>query len=179
MELALSRKKAAARNQQGMTLIELMIAMVVLLVGVVGSMSLVALSIGDNGRNRQQSNSATLVQMVTEKLSSINASTTTTLQITDCTGATFTLNTAAGGANLLASGDADYTQSPAPTGYSMVYTECGTSGRQVTYDVRWNVQVVSPYVKSLTISSKQLKAGTDIKYFALPVTFHTLMGQGT
>lgn len=178
MALKLPKKKLAVRRQQGMTLIELMIAMVVLLIGVVGSMSLVALSIGDNGRNRQQSNSTALVQMVTEKLSSINASSTTTLQITDCTGTTFTLNTAAGGAALLASGDVDFTQT-APTNYSMQYTECGTSGRQVIYDVRWNVQVVSPYVKSLTISAKKQKAGTDLRYFSLPVTFHTLMGQGT
>lgn len=179
MALRPPKRKSAARKQRGMSLVELMIALVVLLVGVVGSMSLVALSIGDNGRNRQQSNSTTLVQMVTEKLSSINASTTTTFQITDCTGTTFTLNTAAGGATLLGSGDVDFTQSPAPTNYSMLYTECGTSGRQVTYDVRWNIQAVSPYVKSLSISAKKQKAGTDLKYFALPVTFHTLMGQGT
>ena len=53
MELTLRKKKARARNERGMTLIELMIALVVLLVGVVGSMALVALSIGGNGRNRQ------------------------------------------------------------------------------------------------------------------------------
>lgn len=179
MVLNLRKKKTAVSKQGGMTLIELMIAMFVLLVGVVGSMSLVALSIGGNGRNRQQSNSTAMVQMVTEKLSSINASSTTTFQITDCSGNTFTLNTAAGGATLLSSGDVDFSQSPAPSGYSMQYTECGTSGRTATYDVRWNIQVVSPYVKSLTISAKQQKAGTDLKYFSIPVTFHTLMGQGT
>jgi prepilin-type N-terminal cleavage/methylation domain-containing protein len=181
MALTLRKKKIALSKQSGMTLIELMIALVILLVGVVGSMSLVALSIGGNGRNRQQSNSVTMVQMVTEKLSSINASSTTTFQITDCSGNTFTLNTAAGGATLLSSGDVDFTQSPAPANYSMQYTECGTSGRTAVYDVRWNIQAVagSTYVKSLTISAKKQKAGTDLRYFSLPVTFHTLMGQGT
>jgi prepilin-type N-terminal cleavage/methylation domain-containing protein len=179
MELNLRKRKTFLSKQSGMTLIELMIALVVLLVGVVGSMSLVALSIGGNGRSRQQSNSVTMVQMVTEKVSSINASSTTTFQITDCNGTTFTLNTAAGGATVLGSGDVDFSQSPAPAGYSMTYVECGTSGRTASYDVRWNIQVVSPYVKSLTISAKKQKAGTDLRYFSLPVTFHTLMGQGT
>lgn len=161
-----------------MTLIELMIAMLVLLIGVVASMSLVALSIGGNGRNRQQSNSTTFTQMVTEKIASINASSTTTLTLTDCNGTNFTVSNAGGGAGLLASGDVDFSQAPVAN-YSMLYTECGTAGRQTTYDVRWNIQVMSPYVKLLTVSAKMRGNGTNLKYFSLPVTVHTLIGQGT
>jgi prepilin-type N-terminal cleavage/methylation domain-containing protein len=178
MELIHRKKKPAARKEHGMTLIELMIAMVVLLVGVVGSMSLVALSIGGNGRNRQQSNSTTFTQMTTEKIASINASSTTTLTITDCNGTNFTVSTAAGGAALLPSGDVDFSQA-AVANYSMLYTECGSAGLQTVYDVRWNIQVISPYVKSLTVSVQKERAAADLRYFSLPVTIHTLIGQGT
>ncbi len=68
MELKLRTKKKACRNQRGMSLIELMIAMVVLLVGIIGSMSLIAYAISGNGRSRQQSNSTVISQMVTEKI---------------------------------------------------------------------------------------------------------------
>jgi len=161
-----------------MTLIELMIAMVVLLVGAVASMSLVALSIGGNSRNRQQSNSTAISQMVTEKISSVKASTSPILTITDCLANSTTVYTAAGGSPLTSSGDVDFT-SAAVANYQMLYTDCGTGGRQVTYDVRWNVQQLTPYVKFLTVSAKMQNAGGDLKYFALPVTIRTLVGQGT
>ena len=164
-----------------MTLVELMIAMVVLLVALVGSMSLVAIAIGGNGRSRQQSNSTTFTQMVTEKIASINATSTTALTLTDCAGNSFNVSTAPGGATLLSSGAVDFTQSPPPANYSMQYVECGTSGRTATYDVRWNIQAVNntPYVKLITVSAKMQNAGNNIAYFSLPVTIKMLIGQGT
>lgn len=178
MELIRRRERSAARKQGGMTLIELMIAMGVLLVGVIGSLSLVALSIGGNGRSRQQSSSTVIAQMVTEKISSVNANLSQALTITDCNGTNHTVDTASGGANLLASGTVDFTQNPAPANYSMFYTECGTAGRQFTYDVRWNIQILSPYEKLLTVSAKLRNGGSDLKYFSLPVTITTLIGEG-
>ena len=185
MALILRNKKPARRNQRGMTLIELMIAMVVLLVGVVGSMSLVALSIGGNGRSRQQSNSTAVSQMLTEKISSVKASTSPTLIVSDCIGTNFTVSTTApGGSPLLSTGDVDFAQAAVP-GYQMLYTDCGNgdnSGRQAIYDVRWNIQTSgnnSPYLKFLTVSTKKLNAGNDLKYFSLPVTIRTLIGQGS
>lgn len=177
MEL-IHRKRKTARKESGMTLIELMIALVVLLVGLVGSMALVALSIRSDSRNRQQSNSTSLSQMLTEKISSVKASTSPTLTVTDCAGNVFTLFTAQGGSALTGAGDVDFTQAPIAN-YSMQYTDCGTNGRQVTYDIRWNVQQITAYVKFLTVSSKMLNAGTDLKFFSLPVTVRTLIGQGT
>lgn len=178
MALIRRKKNPASRKQLGMTLVELMIAMLLLLVGVVATMSLVALSIGANGRNRQQSNSTAVSQMVTEVVSSVRASTSPTLNITDCSGVNFAVSTAAGGSTLLASGDVDFSLAPV-AGYSMTYTTCGTNGSQVTYDVRWNVQTISPYVKFLTVSARKQNAGVDLRYFSLPVTIRTLIGQGT
>ena len=178
MELTLRKKKARARDERGMTLIELMIALVILLVGVVGSMSLVALSIGSDGRNRQQSNSTALSQMMTEKISSVKASVSPVLTVTDCVGNSYTVNTAAGGGALTSSGDVDFTQTPVAN-YQMLFTDCGTGGRQITYDIRWNIQQTSAYVKYVTVSSRLKNAGGDLKFFALPVTVRALVGQGT
>jgi len=178
MELTLRKKKGRARNERGMTLIELMIALVVLLVGVVGSMSLVAIAIGSDGRNRQQSNSTTLSQMMTEKISSVKASTSPALTVSDCVGNSYTANTAAGGSALTSGGDVDFTQTPVAN-YQMYFTDCGTVRKQITYDIRWNIVQTSPYVKFVTVSTRMKNAGGDLKFFSLPVTVHTLVGQGT
>ena len=172
MELIQSKnRRRTLRKQQGMTLIEMMIAMVVLLVGVVGSMALVAYAIGGNGRSRQQSNATVVAQMLAEKISSQKASLSNNLTITDCAATSTTVDTAAGGATLTSAGDVDYTQA-AVTGYQMFYTDCGTSGKQITYDVRWNITQPTAYVKLLVVSA-------DSKVFSLPVTIRTLIGQGT
>jgi hypothetical protein len=89
-----------------------------------------------------------------------------------------TIVTAAGGSALLPSGDVDFTQA-AVANYSMVYTACGTNGRQTTYDVRWNITQPTAYVKTLTVSTRRQGAGNDLKIFSPPVTVRTLIGQGT
>jgi prepilin-type N-terminal cleavage/methylation domain-containing protein len=179
MALMDRKKKPAARKQRGMTLIELMIAMVVLLVGLVGSMSLVALSIGTNGKSRQQSNSTAVAQLLTEKISSVKATTNPLLTVTDCAGNVANVSTTApGGSPLTSSGDVDFAQA-AVTNYQMLYVDCSTNGRQITYDVRWNIQQTTNFVKFLTVSAKMQNAGGDAKYFSRPVTVRTLIGQGT
>ena len=68
MELMRGKENSrAANNQEGLTIIELLIAMFVLAVGILGSMSLVIMAINGDFRSKQQSNSTTLAQMVTEK----------------------------------------------------------------------------------------------------------------
>jgi len=64
----------------------------------------------------------------------------------------------------------------APAGYYMSYTSCGTSGRQSTYDVRWNVQTPSGYVKLVTVSARLKGAGTNAILFSLPVTIRSMVG---
>lgn len=178
MALTQSRNKKV-RNEQGMSLVELMISMVLLLVGLVASLSLVAVSMGNNGRSRQQGNSTIVSQLITEKISSVKASTSPILTVTDCAGNNFNVSTVApGGSPLTAAGDIDFSQAPVAT-YQMLYTDCGNNGQQFTYDVRWNIQQPSPYVKLLVVSTKKQNVAADLKYFSLPVTIRTLIGQGT
>lgn len=171
----------AVVNQEGLTIIELMIAMFVLAVGILGSMSLVIMAINGDFRSKQQSNSTALAQMVTEKIMSIPAYTNPTLTITDCAGTSFNVATAAGGGALTSSGDMDYTLAQV-TNYNMAYTDCGTANRQMTYDVRWNIKTLSTYAKLLTVSARLQSIstrGTAGSVFGPVVTITTIVGQGT
>jgi hypothetical protein len=118
--------------------------------------------------------------MVIEQISSVRATLTPVLQITDCAGNVSAVSTIApGGSPLTASGDINFAAAAVP-GYQMLYTDCGTAGRQLTYDVRWNIQQPSQNTKLLIVSAKRRNSlGGDLKYFSLPVTIRTLVGQGT
>jgi prepilin-type N-terminal cleavage/methylation domain-containing protein len=182
MELRLRRNKLI-RKERGMSLVELMIAMVVLLVGLVGSLALVATAVGNNKRSRLQGNSTIVAQMITEKISSVKATTSPLLTVPDCAGNILNITTAApGGSPLNAQGDVDFTQPPV-AGYQVLYTDCGSAGRQFVYDVRWNIQQPTPYVKFLTVTAQKANvnvgANWDLRYVSFPVTIRTLIGQGT
>jgi len=183
MELIIRKKyNRAARGQDGLTIIELMIAMVVLAVGILASMSLVIMAITGDARSKQLSNSTALAQMVTEKIMSIPAYTSPTLTLVDCTNTSYNLSTTGSatgaGASLTSSGIVDYTQGTVAN-YYMPYTDCGTANRQMTYDVRWNIKTLTPYSKLLTVSSRLRYTGTGGSMFAPVVTITTVIGQGT
>lgn len=190
MELIRRKKNSrAANNQEGLTIIELMIAMVVLAVGILGSMSLVIMAINGDFRSKQQSNSTAMAQMVTEKIMSIPAWNNSSLTITDCTTTNYTVSTtgnttsAGAGAALTSSGDVDYTQAKVAN-YNMAYTDCGTANRQMTYDVRWNIKAIAndPYIKILTVSARLngvTNGATSGSLFGPVVTIKTIVGQGT
>jgi len=177
-------KKSKHASQRGMSLIELMIASLVLTVGVLGCATLLPLAIGTNSKNRQQSNSTVIAQMTMEKITSASAGGAATLTITDCASTGNTINitgsVAGTGGTLLSTGSIDFSQalgsSGAPAGYYMSYTSCGTAGRQSVYDVRWNVQTPSSYVKLVTVSAKLKGSGTNQTLFSLPVTIRSMVG---
>jgi len=170
-------------KERGTSLIELMIACLVLMVGVMGVVSLIPIAIAENGRNRQQSNSTVISQMVMEKILSVPAGTSTILSISDCTPTAFSINTtgsagAGTGATLQATGDVNFSVA-SPGGYSMLYTACGAGGAQSVYDVRWNIQAPSAYVKLITISTRLKGSGNNATLFSLPVTIRSMSGQGS
>lgn len=176
------RRKNATRTERGMSLIELMIAMVVLLVGLVGSLALVATAVGNNKRSRLQGNSTIVAQMIAEKISSVKATTSPLLTVPDCAGNLLNITTAPGGSPLNAQGDVDFTVPPT-AGYQAIYTDCGSNGRQFTYDVRWNITQPTPDVKLLTVTAQKANVNVgnawDLRYVSFPVTIRTLIGQGT
>lgn len=174
-----------ANKQDGLTIIELMIAMVVLAVGILASMSLVIMAINGDFRSKQQSNSTALAEMVTEKVMSIPAYSSPTLTLTDCTNTNYSVSTTGSstgaGAALTSSGDVDYTQATVAN-YNMPYTDCATLGRKATYDVRWNIKTLSPYAKLLTVSARLTTVTSEATggaVFGPVVTIRTIVGQGT
>ncbi len=177
--------RTSKSSQRGMSLIEMMIACVVLLVGVLAMAALMPLAIGTNSRNRQQSNSTVIAQMLMEKILSVPPGAPTPT-LSDCTGTSTTI-TASGsatgsGGTLLSSGDIDFSQTAGsagdPAGYYMLYTACGTNGRQSTYDVRWNIKSPSPYVELIVVSAKLQGANGNLSLFSPAVTIRSMIGQG-
>jgi len=144
-------------RQAGFTLLELMIAALVLTFGLLALTALFATAIGNNGRSRVDSTATMLTQSVIEQITAALALGGPS-KVTDCGGnppwpvcnpASTDPNCPAGtnGANLLANSPTiNFTQTNVPYGYSMNYVACnagGEAGTQAVYDVRWNIQAIS------------------------------------
>lgn len=179
------RTGAKGRSQAGFTFIELGIALVILSVGLSACIGLVIVAIRSNSKNKQDSNSTVMAQMVVQQFLSVSADSSPTLTITDCTGAGKSITTtgaaSGSGAELLSSGTADFSWATggfgAPSGYYMLYQDCATTGTTV-YDIRWNVKTLSPYSKLVTVSAKvNLAASSGGQFFALPSTIRTITGK--
>jgi prepilin-type N-terminal cleavage/methylation domain-containing protein len=185
-------------GESGMTLVELLIAMVVLAVGMLGSMLLLVVGMQTNTRNRTDTTGAVLDQEVIEEFATLKTYPKSgTVNIYDCsTSGNLHLGSlvqAAGptgaGATLDAAGNVDWTQA-APTlatsttaGYAMRYRTCSGD----LYEIRWNVMEVNPNPTSrislLTVSSRQIAAQAaqtagarnQAVLYARPTTFRTLI----
>jgi Tfp pilus assembly protein PilV len=171
------RKKFRARTRRhaasGMGLIELMIAMTVLTVGMLGSMVMIITGMESNTRNKRDNAATILDQELLETFATLNNYPKTgSVMITDCNltgsnthfanlaqgaypagaGATLiTSSTASGGTAI---GDIDWTQAtptlatPTVTGYAMMYQTCGGE----IYEVRWNIMDANTSIPAGTVS---------------------------
>src|SRR5215470_2183170 len=125
MRIAIRRQK---RNpESGMTLIELMIAAVVLIFGMLSIMGLLMLAIGNNSRSKVDSGATMLSQAVLEQISAKlvggGPGSITDNNGCDGTGNTWTIAYGQGGANLVA-GKIDFVgqaQGEVPGNYYMNY----------------------------------------------------------
>ncbi len=166
---------------RGFSLIELMIAMAVLAVGLLGSIVVIAVSSANNGRSRLHSTAVTLAQSTMEKIVAIPANAVgagAETQMTDCTGNTFMVETAQGGSDLITSGafagSVDFSK-PAVGNYSMVYATCG-GGTNVSYDLRWTIDPgPTPATQMVTVSVRPL-VSAGAAQFTLPYTLHQARG---
>lgn len=164
-----------------MTLIELMIAAVVLIFGMLSIMGLLMLAIGNNGRSKIDSTATMLTQVVVEQVSAKLAGGGPG-SITDdanCnnTGNTWTINEQPGGATLTG-GKIDFTQSQGavPANYHMNYVDCNNNV-QMDYDVRWNVQSVGANGTYLVTVGARPNSTMPTRFaFALPVNMRAYVG---
>src|ERR1700675_3387089 len=84
--------------QAGFSLLELMIACMVMMIGLTGGLAVVLAAIAGNNRDKMDSTATILSQMTMEMISSVSAGSTATVAITDCNPASssagHTINTA-------------------------------------------------------------------------------------
>ena len=168
--------------ESGMTLIELMIASVVLIFGMLSLMGLLMLAIGNNGRSKIDSNATMLTQVVLEQVSAKLAGggpgSITDNSNCNNTGTTWTIADQPGGATLSA-GKIDFTQAQAPllaNNYAMDYVDCNNNV-PMNYDVRWNIQNVGASGTYLVTVGAKPKNNLPVRFaFALPVSMRAYVG---
>src|SRR4029077_13907944 len=84
------------RAERGMSLFELMIAMVVLATGLGGITILLTGSIASNSRNNRDTTATLLAQMVISQISGQHVYSVGTITMTDCAGTNWTIATTPG-----------------------------------------------------------------------------------
>ena len=178
-----TREPETAKMSRGFSLIELMIAMAVLAVGILGSIVVIAVATANDGRSKLHTTAAAMAQSTMEKIIAIPAKAAganAQTKITDCSGNTFIIETALGGSPLITSGafagSVDFTQPPQQN-YSMSYVMC-SAGASVPYDIRWRIDAgPTPATQLVTVSAKPMVAnGAAATQFTLPSTLRQLRG---
>ena len=182
-------KQNNIRNPQaGITLIETMLAALILVIGSIGMLSLIVDAIATNNRNKIDSTQTMLAESILEQIHSTFNGTGTSV-LTDCAGTTWSVqttipNSGESGAQL-SGANIDYSQTNPPSGYYMNYVisaPCTSTGAvQGVYDVRWHLdQVGYPAVSTksylVTVSAKLRGHGEGNKFFSLPVTLRFMAG---
>jgi prepilin-type N-terminal cleavage/methylation domain-containing protein len=177
------RNKRGRGKSEGFSLIELMVAMFVLAVGVLGGMVMVILGMTRDNSNRVDTTATNAAQAVLEQIAGAPANSNPVFTVTDCLGNNLQVNTTASaspgsGAPLQNNGDIDFSKA-AVAGYQMNYTVCGTNGLQTPYDVRWHVTAIGPgnSGKLLIVAARQPFMATNKGIgFIAPVTLRTIVG---
>ena len=183
------------KAQRGTTLVELMIAMLILAIGLGALTNLLVVAMASDNKNSKDTSATLLAQMVIEQISAQHPNSTATISVTDCTGTAWTIATAGGaspggaGATLVttstATGYGGISQTQAyssiTANYAMKYVDCGgvgNTGNPTTYDVRWNVMTVDTnYTRLVTASARPLNASAlGGLMFSIPVTLRAVAG---
>jgi prepilin-type N-terminal cleavage/methylation domain-containing protein len=181
-----------SNRQRGSSLIELMIAMLVLAIGLGALTTLIIACMVTDNRNSKDTSATLLAQKVIEELSAQNTNAPNAVILTDCAGNNWTIPSTQGAAGPAGQGAAlatsasslyyggiDFTQSvgAVPAGFSMQYVDCSLNGTQTTYDVRWNVMTVTANsTRLITASARQLGSNSDGLHYSIPVTLRAVGG---
>lgn len=187
-------------GQSGMSMLELLIAMTVLAVGMLGGVAMILAGVQSNSRNKNDTTAVVLDQEILEMFATYkNYPTSGFVAINDCGVGVASVHNAnvvqapgpaGAGATLYTNataplpgnvGDIDWTQPSPPlatnavTGYGMQYQACNGD----IFEVRWNVMNPNPNsrISMLTVSSRQIAAGAthNATLYATPTTLRTLI----
>ena len=175
---------AVRSPKAGFTLVEMVIAAFVLLVGLTAGMVLIVTAMANNNRSKMDSSATVLSQMTLEMIATVPANVVSNVTVVDCNpssgSASHTIFTsgASGGAGAPLSGGAiDFTQSKI-IGYSMTYYSCraSTGDRQALYDIRWNIKTLSPDARLVIVAAKPTGTDSHANFLAVPVTLKMIVG---
>jgi prepilin-type N-terminal cleavage/methylation domain-containing protein len=179
------QRNSALRNPKaGFTLIEMLLASVILLVGLTAGIALIIMAMANDSRSKNDTSATVLAQMTIETIAAVPANATTSMTIIDCnpttSSASHTINTTGSGTGAgapLTSGIIDFSQS-AVIGYSMTYYGCqaSTGDRQTTYDIRWNIKTLTANTKLVTVAAKPILGSTNANFIAVPVSLKMIVG---
>ena len=155
-------RKRHLRASQGFTLLEVVFAISLLGISVLGLAMTIPVAVQSNNRNRVDAQAALIVQKEVEQMLAQPLSTTS---FTDSSGSAITIS--AGGAPL-ASGKIDFNQAVV-TGYNV--TVIGNSGGY--FQLRWNVQSLADGSKQFTVAAIRLGG---MRYMLPPVNIVSKRG---
>jgi prepilin-type N-terminal cleavage/methylation domain-containing protein len=190
--------KTNSRRQHGFSLLEFLIAMVILTIGVGGLLPLLLASISLDKKAAGDTTSVMVAEVVMEQISAAGANYSGVLPnpIQDCANPANAWNinmTAAAvgagsggsyggnGANLTNQGAIDWTEpyNNVPAGYAMKYVACSTTNdTPVTYDVRWNVIKTSSSdsTKMIVVSARPWISQSWAMGYIAPINMRTIIG---
>lgn len=163
-------RSISGKSAPGFSLLEVMIAVSVLAVGILGGMGVICAATASNGNSKLNTAGAMLAQNAMEKIMAAPQLATTSMS--DCNGNTFQMSTAVGGGpNGFPT--IDFTQAPVQN-YSMTYVTCAG----LVFDVRWRVDAgPTPSTQLVTVSVKSLRnIATPAAGLARKFTVRSLRG---
>jgi type II secretory pathway pseudopilin PulG len=186
------RETRLRRGERGSLLVELLISITILAVGIGGVMVLIVSAVKTDGKASNDTTSTMVAEHVLEQISAQPANAVTLLQLTDCAGTAWNIDTAGSlqgagsaggsggnGASLTANGIVDWTQAygAIPANYAMKYVACGAGAKQTTYDVRWDVITMSAYSRMVVVSARPASS-TSVGglQFIIPANLRTVAG---
>jgi len=178
------RRYSLRRGSSGIGVIEVLIATLVLMICSLGIVGMISAAIVTNNRNKLDSTGIMLTQAIIERVkSTIIGSGSSSL--VDCTGTTWTIETAPGGA-ALAGANIDFTEATPATDYHMDYvvrSPCSSTGKEITtYDVRWHVEIVGAAALTptqtflITVGARMKGHSEGNMFYSLPVNFRVMAG---
>ena len=161
---------AVRSPKAGFTLVEMVIAAFVLLVGLTAGMVLIVTAMANNNRSKMDSSATVLSQMTLEMIATVPANAVSNVTVVDCNPRRRSRRPAQWGA-------IDFTQSKI-IGYSMTYYSCraSTGDRQALYDIRWNIKTLSPDARLVIVAAKPTGTDTHANFLAVPVTLKMIVG---
>lgn len=176
------------KGQRGFTIIELMIAMVILAIGLGGLLVLFATAMNTNAKNTRDTGGTMAAQEILEQITAQPAAQgSAPITVTDCAGNQFLVatdggapvanpaNVAGNGAPVVPAsgqgvgfpGDIDWSQGPptqatnAAAGYYIPkFATCGAGAARVQYELRWNVKQLTAYSRQIVVASREVGSGS-------------------